>query len=141
MSQGTHKHVRSVLAMAMTMKSLYVRRQCLRQSVSTDAEAGARRTGIIDIGLYLGIFRIDTQTKTYIGIDHPHPIVQARILRKRVERKTARATCYLVNLIIRVSGREGMCLLAELVIRQTRLSKRACRSGLYVFLKSMDCRP
>ena len=109
--------------MAMTMKSLYVRRQRLWQSVSANTEAGARCTRIVYVCFNLRIFRIDTQTKTYLGIDLPHPIVQARILRKRVERKTARATCYLVNLIIRVSGREGMCLLAELVIRQTRLSK------------------
>ena len=64
MHKRTLEHIRPTLAMTVAMEPLDERGQLMWQLTIGHPEASARRTGIVDVGTHLRIFRVDSQTNT-----------------------------------------------------------------------------
>ena len=124
--------------MAMAMESLDVGGQTVGQSVAADAEARAWGAGVVEQGLHLAVFGVDAQSD---AAPPPYPMVQPLVLRERVERQVAGAVGYLVDLVVGVGWREGVCLRPELLHGQSGLAERACRGGADVLAEDGERLP
>ena len=89
MSECAYEHVRTVLAMAMAVETIYLLGQLLRQLVCAHSEACARRARVVYVGLNLRILRIDAQSETDFRVLLACSFVQTLVLSERVERKMA----------------------------------------------------
>ena len=121
MLQRALKDIAATLAMAMAMEALDVVGQLFRQLVGRNTKASTWRTGVVEQRLYLGIFGIDAQAQRAL----PCPLVETLILRQRVERQMTGTADDVVELVVFVSRRIGMCLGAKLLQGQTGLAERA----------------
>ena len=68
MYERAREDVGAALAMAMAMEALDVGGQLIGQLIGTDAEAGARRAGIVEERLDLGVARVDAQAEAQAGM-------------------------------------------------------------------------
>ena len=121
MLQRALKDVGAALTMTMAMEATNVAGQLLWQLVGSDAKAGAWGTRVVEQCLYLRIFGIDAQAQRAL----PCPLVETLILRQRVERQMTGAAHDVVELVVFVSRRIGMCFGAKLLQGQTGLAERA----------------
>ena len=121
MLQGALKDVGAALTVTMAMEATDVAGQLLWQLVGSNAKAGAWGTRVVEQRLYLRILGIDAQAQRTL----PCPLVETLILRERVERQMTGAAHDVVELVVFVSRRIGMCFGAKLLQSQTGLAERA----------------
>lgn len=129
------------LAVAVAVESLYALGQTVGQTVGRHPEAAPRGTGVVELDLYLRIFGVDAQPAAYRLARGLHPRVETFVLRERIERYMAAAPHDMIELVVGVSGRIGVCSAAELLARQARLVERAGRGGVYVFAEHGEGAP
>ena len=124
MHQCPCKNIATRLTMAMNMEPLHILRQSVGQIPCQHSKPRPRRTRIVQLRLYLAIFRINTQPHR----SHPlHLRCKPLILAQRIEGDMARTCQNLLKLFLRISWRIRVCLAAKLLLRQPRLTQRRCR--------------
>ena len=128
--------------MAMAMEAFDAFRQNLRQLLRKYTEPASWGAGVVEFGLYLTVFRVDTKPVRHkmlgeMGHFWQHPL----ILRKGIEGDVAAAMQYLVELFILVCRAIGMRKGAELLQRKPRLAKAACCSMTDEMAENWKCAP
>ena len=141
MYERAREDIGTALAMAMAMEALDVGGQLIGQLLGTDAEAGARRAGIVEERLDLGVARIDAQAEAQAGMGREHGAVVARVLGEGVEGDVGREARDLGGLVVGESGREGVDRRAKVLVAQAGLVERGGRRGVDILAEDGERLP
>ena len=147
--EGTLEGVAVVLAMVVDVEALDAFRQTLGQLTCRHTKTAARRTGIVEQGLYLAIARIDAKAEadgmpafghTYIIIC-THTRQEPFVLREAVERDMAAPAQDVVERGVFVGWAVGVGGATKLFEGESRLVGRGGRGVGYVLAKDGEGAP
>ena len=131
--------------MTMAMQSVYAFGKNIGHLRLKNAKTRARSTRIVEFGLNLGMFGIDSDSARDFLVGHliiiANRLDKTIVLRKRVKSNMTRALQNFVELAFLIGRRIDVCTATKLLEGKTSLVERTCRCVTDVLAEHRKCLP